>query len=138
LGQWLSRGEGAVGKDCAAALAWYRRAAAQGDERGVLNVAHLLQEAPEGVERDLPRAVGLYRKLAEKGNCCGEYSLGLCYRDGVGMEKNWLPARRWLTKAMRQGLVDARQALLGMTKDLEACQGDSDEANAARQTAGMV
>lgn len=47
------------------------------------------QDQPEG-NNNKPLfvfAAKLYRIAAERGNAKGQYNLGVCYRDGIGMKK---------------------------------------------------
>ena len=45
---------------------------------------------------------------AENGNARAQYELGIRYRDGTHIEKNYALALKWLTKAAMQGQVDAQ------------------------------
>ncbi len=43
-------------------------------------------ETGEGLERDLTKAVNLYRAAAESGHAGAMVNLGNCFRDGIGVE----------------------------------------------------
>ena len=45
----------------------------------------------------------LYKEAADLGNSSGMYGVGLCYKDGHGVEKNDSKAFEWLLKAAKAG-----------------------------------
>lgn len=45
------------------------------------------------------------KNKAEQGNAEAQYSLGVCYRCGDGVEKNLEEAIKWYKKAAEQGVV---------------------------------
>ena len=57
------------------------------------------------------------RSAARSGNSEGQYHLGVCYRDGVGLAKDPAAAVFWFRSAVGLGSVDAMRdlgiALLG-------------------------
>ena len=65
------------------------------------------------------------RALAAQGDAEAQFALGAMYRDGQGVEQDFIQALRWLHSAADQGLLDAQFALgniyaggSGITKDL--------------------
>ena len=54
----------------------------------------------------------LYQKAAEQGYSDAQYNLGLCLKDGIGIQKDSLEAAKWFHKAAEQGHAQA-QCLLG-------------------------
>ncbi len=46
------------------------------------------------VEKNDAKAYSLIRDAAEKGNRYGQLLLGVCYEDGIGVEKNLDESRR--------------------------------------------
>lgn len=64
------------------------------------------------VEEDYENAAKWYREAAELGHALSQYSLGLFYLEGKGVEKNTILAFEWMKKAAEQGVVKA-EAMLG-------------------------
>jgi TPR repeat protein len=52
---------------------------------------------------DFAAAVLLYRSLAEKGNVGAQKRLGYLYEIGAGVERDWLKAAEWYSKAADAG-----------------------------------
>jgi len=65
----------------------------------------------EGVSQDYAKAVVLYEKAADKGLAWAQYNLGLCHKNGYGVQTNEDLARMWFCKAAEQGHAKARQKL---------------------------
>ena len=61
---------------------------------------------------DFAAAVLLYRALAEKGNVGAQKRLGYLYEIGAGVERDWLKAAEWYSKAADAG-DDVAAAALG-------------------------
>ena len=66
-----------------------------------------------GKEKDLVKAVFLYKKAAEDGYAHAQFNLGYCYECGEGVTKSLEKAVEWYTKAANQGL-DRAQFNLGL------------------------
>jgi TPR repeat protein len=60
---------------------------------------------------DFAAAVLLYRSLAEKGNVGAQKRLGYLYEIGAGVERDWLKAAEWYSKAADAGDDGAAAAL---------------------------
>ena len=60
---------------------------------------------------DFAAAVQLYRALAEKGNVGAQKRLGYLYEIGAGVERDWLKAAEWYSKAADAGDDGAAAAL---------------------------
>ena len=100
--------------DGAEAVAWYWKAAYQGNTRAQLN---LRQIASFGVTYDRgvrhpADTVKASRKAAEKGNARAQFNLGQMFEWGDGLERDPAEAFKWYRKAAQQG-VPAAQFLLG-------------------------
>jgi len=101
MGQIYEYGLGAD-KDQAAALEWYRKAAAQ----GVPGAARQLGWAyayGRGVDKDPKQALEWFRKSAAGGNAAGMFGLGWCYKHGVGIAQDDAQAASWFRKAADGG-----------------------------------
>jgi len=67
-----------------------------------------LYEAGVGTERDLARAVALYRQAAIEGEPDAQFWLGKLYTSGTGVQPDPRESRLWLTRAAMQGHEEAR------------------------------
>jgi TPR repeat protein len=94
----------------AQAIAWYRKAADQGDAMAQMNLA-IVYDQGIGIAQDYSEAAGLYRKAAEQGLPQAQYNLGLLYLYGRGMPKNGAQAAEWMRKAAEQGETAAQYNL---------------------------
>ena len=56
-----------------------------------------------GTSKNLPMALQLYRKAAELGQVDAMYQLGIAYMNGVGGEKDYANAMRWLARSAAYG-----------------------------------
>jgi TPR repeat protein len=116
LGVMSERGLG-VAKDPAAALAWYRKAAEAGDERGVQMVLASIQKGL-GVAKDSPEAKALsdamWRRMEAAANARGPVTIAQRAAAGdvrsqfnlaaqLEQEKNYEEALKWYTRAAAQG-----------------------------------
>ena len=63
------------------------------------------------VEKDVEKAVELYKRAVEQGNAVAQYNLGYCYQHGIGVEKDAKKAVELYEKAAGQGDVDAKAIL---------------------------
>jgi TonB family protein len=89
-------------RDYSKALAWYRKAAAQGNPAAENDIGWLYQNG-WGAEQDYAAAAIWYRKAAEQGNAVAECNLGWLYRNGRGVEADYGEAMSWFRKAADQG-----------------------------------
>lgn len=77
-----------------------RKAAAGGDDYAINALGYNYWKGI-GVEKDVEKAVALYRKAARKKNEHAALNLALCYRDGDGVEKDLRESIRWFRLAQR-------------------------------------
>lgn len=89
-------------KDDQQAVAWYRKAAEQGDAHAQF-ILGLMYFDGRGVAKDDLQAVTWYRKAAEQGYSSAQVNLGLMHVSGRGVAKDDLQAVTWLRKAADQG-----------------------------------
>jgi TPR repeat protein len=118
------------------AMAWYRKAAEQGNAKAQLALGICYWSAgiflgtddkPDLTNKNKIEAVKWYRKAAEQGNAKAQLALGDCYQngDGVsnvvtsfeqamsqqwngdGVSKDMVEAVKWYSKAAEQGSIEA-------------------------------
>jgi uncharacterized protein len=65
----------------------------------------------------LEKAFEYYKIAAEKGHCVAQYSLGVCYELGKGVEKNKAKAFEYYEKSAEQGDVDAQLVVQNCNHD---------------------
>jgi TPR repeat protein len=126
LGMMYEAGEG-VPQDRNHAETWYRKAAAQGDQRAQAKLEAMKQakmnqaenqakedEAKVAYEkRDYTRAAILLRPLAEQGNIDAQIKLWWMYHEGKGVPQDDKEAAIWVRKAAEQGQAAWAQYNLG-------------------------
>lgn len=54
---------------------------------------------------DYKQAMEIWKPLAEDGNMIAQFSLGMMYHDGYGVEKNEIEAANWFLKSAEQGFA---------------------------------
>jgi TPR repeat protein len=114
LGKLFEQGEAPVAQDLAAAVRWYREAAAQHLPAAQNNLA-LMYAKGRGVEADPGRAIELWSAASEQGYPWAQYNLGLAYFRGQGVPKEERQAAVWFRKAADGGLAQA-QFIMGQLK----------------------
>lgn len=85
-------------------------------------------------DRDLRRALNIFRKLADQGDAAAQHNLGVFYETGTGIsERQDSAAEEWYRKAAEQGLAEAQfQLACILAADLIAGQagpGENEESN---------
>lgn len=88
-------------KDDQDAVAWYSKAAEQGDAHGQY-ILGLMYFDGRGVPQDDRQAQAWYRKAAEQGYASAQVNLGLMHVSGRGGAKDDVQAVVWLRKAADQ------------------------------------
>ena len=53
----------------------------------------------------------MFQKAAEQGHAYGQYNLGYCYENGIGVEENECKAIKLYQKAAEQGYIKARNRI---------------------------
>ena len=102
------RGEG-VPKDPAKALAWMKRAAAQGHAEALGGMGYFYA-AGVAVEKNEEEAVRWFRQGAAKGSARAQLNLGQMLVSGKGVAKDEEEGWKWIERAAGQGLPDALYA----------------------------
>ena len=64
----------------------------------------------------MQKAAEWYTKAAQQGLDVAQYNLGICYVNGMGVDRNLQKAIEWFTKAAEQGYESAKD----MVKKLKA------------------
>jgi len=100
-------GAGGLKQDDAAAVEWFKKAAAQGDLEGEYNLG-IAYYRGIGVTKDINEAVKWFHKSAEQGDAEAQYIVAAAYQNGVGgMPKDLVQSDYWLSLAETQGNRDA-------------------------------
>jgi TPR repeat protein len=68
-----------------------------------------------------------YRKAADKGVAQAMHNLGVLYRDGLGVSRNYDSALYWYGRAVDAGRTKSRESIQALVRD-----GHVREADAAR------
>ena len=85
-------------------IAWFSRAAEQGDPEAELALSGWYLTGAEGILPQSDTEAFLWgQKAAEKGNAKAEFALGYYFETGIGMPPNLVEAKRWYLRAAEQG-----------------------------------
>ncbi|OFW08031.1 MAG: hypothetical protein A3H96_21780 [Acidobacteria bacterium RIFCSPLOWO2_02_FULL_67_36] len=76
------------------AVAWYRKAADQGDVTAQFNLGVSYANG-RGVPQEYAQAVTWYRKAAEQGEAGAQFNLGMMYSTGKGVPQDYVEAHKW-------------------------------------------
>jgi TPR repeat protein len=87
-----------VPQDDAAAVAWYRKAADQGNAKAHFNLGVMYADG-RGVPQDYAVAVAWYRKGADQGDAAAQNNLGWMYFNGQGVPQDYVEAHKWFNLA---------------------------------------
>lgn len=92
------------------ALAWFGKAAEQGNAPAQINVGSMFANGM-GVSRDYGQAVAWYTKAAEQGNPQGQTDVAYMLANGRGVSLDYKKAADWYRKAAEQGYAPAQDYL---------------------------
>src|SRR3546814_1787210 len=110
------------------AVAWYRKAALQGNAEAQANLGFMLAEGRGGL-RDDAQALSWYRKAIAQGNASAQFYLGLMYaHGGSALPKDYAKAVSWYRKAAAQDAPNAQNELGFMYSDGRGVPQDAAEA----------
>lgn len=98
MATFCAQGRFGTKRDEAAAAEWLERGAAQGHAVSLLGLAR--HRLGEGLMEEAARH---FRAAADHGHVEAQYSLALCYLDGMGLERDVESARAWFGRAAAQG-----------------------------------
>ena len=93
LGINIFLGQNGVKKNIAEGIQWIQKAA----DHGNIDAQYHLGEY-YFADRQYKKAIPLLRSAAEGGNIAAMDKLYNCYREGIGVKKNWDEAVKWLKK----------------------------------------
>jgi TPR repeat protein len=88
--------------NAALAAVWYRKAADEGLDWGMYNLANLLGTG-RGVVRDERAAFALYLRAARLGHAKSMNLVGRCLEDGIGVEPDPAAAPQWYRRSAEAG-----------------------------------
>lgn len=110
LGDLYLDGDG-VAKDEREALRLFNAATLQTNPHGIAKLGYMYEEGLGGVDRDINKAIELYRKGAELGSTFGEMRLGRAYMKGIGVRRDREEGLKWIRLAADKGHPKAMQIL---------------------------
>lgn len=96
--------------DLAKGIAWFEKAAAQGDAKAQLNLGSIY-EYGKGVPMDEAKAAEWFRASAAQGNDIAQYKLGYLYFNGMGVPNDNAKAFEWFQKAADRKNLNAMNYL---------------------------
>jgi len=98
-------------------IAWYSRAAEQGDPEGELALSGWYLTGAEGVLPQSDHEAFLWaHKAAEKGLAKAEFAVGYYIETGIGTNRNLQEAKGWYLRAAEQGQKRAMARLAELKK----------------------
>ena len=122
LGDMYSYGVG-VEDELSEAMRWFRRAADQGYAGGQIKSAKCTATAMVYSVATLRRSAG-FANPQIKVTTLAQDNLGVMYRDGLGVRRDYAEAVRWFRKAADQGYVEGEFDLSNMYADGHGVQQD--------------
>ena len=101
-----------VAKDERLAFVYYEKAAGQGNTTAMASIGSLYCNGM-GVPQDYKRGFELFQQSRALGNTDPvlQLNLGICYKHGIGVAKDYLEARRLCTMASAQGYAPGTKHL---------------------------
>jgi TPR repeat protein len=128
LGVLYMEGKG-VPKNTNEGLIWIEKGAVHASASDQRKLGYDYEYSNEVFPQNLERAAYWYQQAADKGNCCGLYSLGLCYVEGKGVQQSYEKGFNLLKKAKCQNCEYAicylRENYYGPELAGKASAGDS-------------
>lgn len=100
-----------VSKDYQEAVAWFKKAAAQGDKDSQMMLGIVWSDGGFGIEQDYNEAFTWYQKAAEQGDIHSQMNIGYMYEKGLGVEQDYEMAAKWYTQAAEKGNATAQNNL---------------------------
>lgn len=98
-------------------IAWYSRAAEQGDPEGELALSGWYLTGAEGILPQSDQEAFLWaQKAAQKGLAKAEFAVGYYVETGIGTAKDVQEAKKWYLRAAEQGQKRAMARLAELKK----------------------
>lgn len=116
LGICYRYGEGTE-QDINTAMHWYEKAANQGYLRAYQNLGIIYQIGLGDVLVDYVKAFCCFKKASEEENPDSFFSIGNCFLNGLGVDKNEKEAASWFIKAADMGEPDSMFHLAWMYQE---------------------
>ena len=89
------------------ATIWLEEAATQNFVKAQLFLANQVYTSPNKKWQDIPKAIGILEKLCERNNPIAQYSLGVLYSRGIGVDMNETVAIGLVEQSAEQGYAPA-------------------------------
>lgn len=129
LGVLYMKGKG-IPKNTNEGLIWLEKGAVHASASDQRKLGYDYEYSNEVFPQNLERAAHWYQQAADKGNCCGLYSLGLCYIYGKGVQQSYEKGFNLLKEAKDKNCEYAacylRENYYGPELVGKASAGDSD------------
>src|SRR5690606_31608179 len=97
-------------QDYRQALAWFRKAAEQGEAAAQHGLGNRYYHG-QGVPQNYQQALEWYRKAAEQGYAMSQYNLGIMYEQGQGVPQSTQESYAWISVAIANGIEAQSQAI---------------------------
>ncbi len=117
IGWYYENGYG-VSKDLYVAVGYYQMAADQDNPAGLNNLGRMYEGGCGGLPVDYSKAMELYLKAADKNSYKAMRNIARMYEKGLGVEKNYLKAMQWYSKAEEGGDKEAKSRLAEFNQKL--------------------
>jgi uncharacterized protein len=110
-----------LARDGAQAVAWYRKAADQGNAVAQTQLGRIYAHG-HGVPQDYSQALVWLRKAADQGDAHAQDNLGWMYRDGHGVTQDCIRAHMWFNLATSRATHTATRDQVSKNRDLVAAK----------------
>jgi len=119
LGHYYAQGFG-VKQDRAAAAQWYKKTADHGDAEAQACLAAIYCD----IDKNNEQAFYYWARAAIQGNADGQFSLGKCYEQGIGVHQDLEEAFKWYQNSAAQGNADAAEKVKELQPKIQTMQDE--------------
>jgi len=116
IGKWYGKGWGGE-ENRKQALVWYTKAKNSENIGAMVNLAIYYEDGDLGLTQSSTKAIELYAFAADKGDAMARYNLGWTYKDGNGVEIDFIRCVESWKQSAKQGFVDAQHRLSRLYRD---------------------